>query len=430
MSTAVTVRPAVSFGRWVRHARATADLVVQARMGMSDPGRMRDGLLATKRARAVTVGTVTVDSFTRLGNLAAARRAVSDGVELNGYPIATHPPGTTRAMLDGVADESFPVQVRHGSAAPRHIFTSLIRAGVSATEGGPVSYCLPYGRTPLQDSVRNWRECCQLLASTRTARVEPHLETFGGCMLGQLCPPSLLVALSVLEAMFFREQSLRDVSLSYAQQGHRGDDEDAVLALRLLASELLPDVEWHVVIYAYMGVYPRTPGGCGLLLDASANLARATGAERLIVKTIAEAFRIPTVAENVAALERGARSSGGPMAASAPRDSQILHEARTLIEAVLNLHPDLGEALTIAFARGYLDVPYCLHPDNAGRARSFLDQDGRLRWADTGRMPIAPRAQNQARQVTSAGFLGSLTYIARHYDQLAISTAAGTALNT
>ena len=409
-----------SFGARVRRVRADGNLVVQARMGMSDPARMRQGLLAVKQARAATVGTITVDSFTRTGDLAAVGRAVADLTELNGYPIATYRPAVTRALLDGIADEGFPVQVRHGSAAPWPIVSGLLAAGLHATEGGPVSYCLPYGRTPLRDSVRNWRQCCQLLASARTASVEPHLETFGGCMMGQLCPPGLLVALSVLEAMFFRAYGLRDVSLSYAQQGH-ADDEDAVFALRALAAQLLPDMEWHIVIYTYMGMYPRTPQGCGLLLDASARLCADTGAERLIVKTSAEAFRIPTVAENVAALERAARAAKVSRAPAPPQDSEVLEEARALVEAVLGLHADVGEALTTAFARGYLDVPYCLHPDNAGRARSVLDDRGRPRWADVGSMPISTRSPGAARRVDSAGFLASLTHVARRFDSLAVA---------
>ncbi|MHC3475019.1 methylaspartate mutase [Streptomyces sp. 7R007] len=423
-----------TFSGFVRRARESGDLVVQARMGMSDPRRMLEGLLATKRAAAVTVGTITVDSFTRLRDLGSARRAVKDGVELNGYPIATHSARTTRALLDGVADTGFPIQVRHGSAAPQHIVTASVRAGLHSTEGGPVSYCLPYGRVPLRESVRNWEESCEILLRHRAPGAEPHLETFGGCLMGQLCPPGLLVALSVLEAMFFRAQGLRDISLSYAQQTHAADDQEAVRALRTLARELLPDVDWHIVVYAYMGMAPRTPGGCGLLLDAAAELAAATGAERLIVKTVAEAYRIPTVAENVAALERAARAVPPDAAvrkADAAFETGILDEARTLVGAVLDLHPDIGRALTIAFERGYLDIPYCLHPDNAGLSRGRLGPDGRLRWADTGQMPIRarPAPGTAIHRSDSAAFLDSLTYLARRYDRLALETASRRALD-
>jgi methylaspartate mutase epsilon subunit len=381
---------------------------------------MRAGLLATKRAMATTVGTITLDSYTRMGDDANARAALAAGVELNGYPIVAHGMATTRAVLDGVAGHDFPVQVRHGSPCPEHIFSALIDAGLHATEGGPVSYCLPYSRTPLGASVRNWSRCCDVLAGLAETGAEPHLETFGGCMLGQLCPPSLLIAMSVLECMFFRQHGIRSVSLSYAQQTHPGQDAEAVLALRRLAAELLPDVDWHVVIYAYMGVYPRTPHGATRLLAEAARLAVRTGAARLIVKTVAEAHRIPSITDNVGALEVAAAAAAAQRCAPAhgdAADTGIYAEARALIEAVAGLRQDLGRALEDAFRLGYLDVPYCLHPDNAGRARSYLDVTGRLQWSSVGSMPIRTAARPAGTaKLTAAGLLASLSYVERKFD--------------
>lgn len=300
---------AVAFGAYIERARQAGELVVQPRMGMSSPKIMRAGLLATKQAIATTVGTITLDSYTRVGDHESARAALLSGAELNGYPIVAHDGVTTRAVLRGVADESFPVQVRHGSPAPERIFDALIEAGLHATEGGPVSYCLPYSRVPLETSVCCWARSCERLAESCGPGAEPHLESFGGSMMGQLCPPSLLIALSVLECMFFRQHGIRDVSLSYAQQTNPDQDAEAVLALRRLAAEYLPDTSQHIVIYAYMGVYPRSPGGATGLLVQAARLAARTGAARLIVKTAAEAFRIPSIADNVAALETAAAAA-------------------------------------------------------------------------------------------------------------------------
>jgi methylaspartate mutase epsilon subunit len=413
-----------SFGGIVARIRAEAGLVVQPRMGMSSPRELRAGLLATRRASAATVGTITLDSYTRMGDDDKARAALLTGAGLNGYPIVAHDAATTRAVLAGVAGLDFPVQVRHGSPCPQHIIRALIDAGLHATEGGPVSYCLPYSRTPLEESVRNWERGCQTLAAIRETGVEPHLETFGGCMLGQLCPPGLLVAMSVLECLFFRQHGLRSVSLSYAQQTNPDQDREAIAALRALAGELLPDIDSHIVVYAYMGVYPRTAAGAGALLAEAARLSVRTGASRLIVKTAAEAYRIPTIADNVLALEIAAAAADDERRAPAPppaEDTGVYAEARTLIEAVLDLGPDLGRALARAFRSGYLDVPYCLHPDNAGRARSYLDGDGRLRWSRVGSMPIARDSRTAGSvELTSAELLASLSYIERRFDGLGL----------
>lgn len=413
----------MNFGEFVSRCHEAGRLVVQPRMGFADPMVMRAGLVATKAAAATTVGTITLDSYTRVGDLASVNRALRGGMDLNGYPIVSRHQSVTRAMLEGVLADDFPVQVRHGSARPVDIFKALIRAGLHATEGGPVSYCLPYGRTPLEESVHNWLICCELAAALRESGVEPHLETFGGSMMGQLCPPGMLVAITVLEALFFYRNGVRSISVSYAQQTNLAQDQEAIAAVRRLCGELLPLARWHVVVYAYMGLFPKTPEGATALLGSAAELAVTTGSPRLIVKTVAEAYRIPTIAENVSALEHAAKT-----AAATPRFSddwhdggQIYHEACALIDAVLDCDEDIGRALVVAFKRGLLDVPYCLHPDNAGQARSYLDTDGSLRWADTGALPLPSDSRGRHhRAVGSAEFMGALSYVQRTYDARAI----------
>ncbi|MFD7136486.1 methylaspartate mutase [Streptomyces sp. NPDC059894] len=417
--------PGGAFHRFMQTARRSGTLVLQPRMGFADPARMRAGLLATRDARATTVGTLTLDSFTRVGDYAAAARATEQGRHLNGYPLVSLPVATTAELLDGVHGPDFPVQVRHGSARPGRIVDALVAAGLDATEGGPVSYCLPYGRTPLRTSVRAWREACHKLAALRATGVEPHLESFGGCMLGQLCPPSLLIALSVLEGMFFRQHGIASVSLSYAQQTSPEQDEEAVHALHALAADHLADVSWHVVVYAYMGVFPETEAGAlGLVADA-ARLAVRTGAGRLIVKTAAEAVRIPSVAENVTALETAAAAAARTTRRTAPPPATgVEAEARALVDAVLGLDDDIGNALVLAFARGYLDVPYCLHPDNAGRTRSVISDRGRLEWDRTGALPLGrPAGAPRVRRLTSSGLLHALAHVKNRYDSPAASLA-------
>ena len=418
-----------SFGEFVREAAAVDALVVQPRMGFSDPEEMRRGLRATRDVAAHTVGTITLDSYTRTGDNKSAARALSEGEGLNGYPLVAIPDSTTRDVLAGIHAESFPVQIRHGSARPEAIFGALIEAGLTVTEGGPVSYCLPYGRVPLPESVENWVRCCEQLAEH--AKGVPHLETFGGCMLGQLCPPSLLVAISVLEAMFFAEHGITDISLSYAQQTNPEQDIEAITALRALGREFLPDADLHVVLYTYMGVYPRTDGGALALLKQAARLAMHGGAERLIVKTVAEAHRIPTIAENVQALSTAARAATGATrttgAAGEPlkADSDVHAEARAIITEVLSLADHgLAAAFVAAFRHGLLDVPYCLHPDNLGATSTYIDGDGRLRWAATGALPIrALGTAGRPRPLSSSDLLKSLSYVEHTFDQAAITSA-------
>src|SRR5690242_12678092 len=384
-------------------------------MGMADAEAMAAGIAAVAALEPPTVATLTIDSYTRVGDHAAATRALRSGAPLNGFPIVSHGADRT-ALVVAAAGADVPVQVRHGSARPGAILATAAEAGLSASEGGPVSYCLPYGRTPLVEAVARWADATEMfgeLVADRGGRA--HLETFGGCLLGQLCPPSLLIATSVLEALFFVQHGLRSVSLSYAQQSHPVQDIEALAALERLAAELLPDaVDRHIVLYTYMGVFPREVSGARSLLADSARIAVLGGARRLIVKTETEAHRIPTVAENLTALTAAAE-----WAAQARHDSvlphrdavdcsQVLDEARDLVHAVLGLSGDVGQALVRAFAAGTLDVPYCLHADNAGLTQGAIDAEGRLYWAQAGRMPVRIPAGHRPTAVSSTGLLRML----------------------
>ncbi|MFI7236920.1 methylaspartate mutase [Streptomyces cyaneofuscatus] len=408
------------FSAFVAARQRTNTLIVQPRMGFSDPAVMRRGLLAVRAAGVPAVGTVTLDSFTRQGEHDRAAMAREADVELNGYALVAMGAKRTSRMLAGIGGPDFPVQVRHGSPRPEQIFRTMLAAGVEATEGGPVSYCLPYSRVPLRESVRAWSQATRLLARQADRGVRCHLETFGGCMLGQLCPPSLLIAISVLECLFFAEHGITSMSASYAQQYCPEQDAEALGALRLLCAEYLPGVNWHVVLYTFMGLYPQSPGGARELLRQSARLAVRTGTERLIVKTVAEAHRIPTIEENVEALLLAHRTAEAEPLAPEPTDgrgTEVYQQSRTLIDAVLALAPSVAKALPIAFERGVLDVPYCLHPDNRNEARCALGPDGRLEWCETGRMPLQAAARHRGPASLEA-LLADLEFHRRRLDPL------------
>jgi methylaspartate mutase epsilon subunit len=152
-------------------------------------------------------------------------------------------------------------------------------------------------------------------------------------------------------------------------------------------------VDWHIVLYTYMGLFPESKAGARQLLMDSVRIAVRSGTERLVIKTTAEAHRIPSIGENVAALRLAHRtavrttSEAGPFR-SALVDTETYLQARFLVNEVRNLAPTMAQALPLAFERGLLDVPYCMHPDNRNESRGVIDADGRLEWWDTGRMPL------------------------------------------
>lgn len=407
---------------FVRNVARQGRLVVQPRMGFGSLGEMKLGLVSVMTLPFATVGTITLDSYTRQGDYRSALRSLETGAPLNGFPIMCHPISDVGRMLEGPRGEGFPIQVRHGTAEPQAIFRRLVALGLTNTEGGPVSYCLPYSRVALRDAVRAWKEGCGILAGESE---DSHVESFGGCLLGQLCPPSLRVAMSILEALFLRQQGIGSVSLSYAQGTSLAQDTGALLVMRGLASAYLFDLDWHTVLYTYMGVFPRSTDGARRLIRDSAMLARATGTERLIVKTASESRGIPSIADNLEALtlasETVAPASRRSDANVQAYGEEIRHEAESMICAVLSLDRDIGRALVRAFGEGWLDIPYCMHADNRGTTSTRIDGQGALRWKCEGRLPFARTPTQTVGRPSSAELLENLNYIREKYDAVSAS---------
>lgn len=414
------------FTKFVKITEQAGHLVVQPRMGFGTIEKMKRGLNSVKYAKAPTIGTLTIDSYTRVNNYEAARIALKENNDLNGYPIVTHGPINTRKMLEGLQGQDFPVQIRHGTALPLDIFKVMLASGIDATEGGPISYCLPYSRVSLEQTIPAWAECCKLIGMQTRYNIVNHLESFAGCMMGQLCPPSLLIALGILEGLFFRKYGVLSMSLSLAQGTNRKQDIAALKVIRQLAKEYLKDTEWHIVFYTYMGVFPKTIKGALELIRESAKIAKVGEAARLIVKTHAEAHRIPTIEENIISLEHAYMASEDYSSlthyqASFNDIDEIYKEATDLINSVLNLHSNLDEALLLAFKKGYLDVPYCLHVDNKNKSRAFIDKLGYLRWSHTGNMPISNKTSCISQKEISSlsdNLLKSLNYNQQQFDNM------------
>lgn len=398
------------------------NLILQPRMGFGSITAMHQGLVAVEQTDPYSVGTLTIDSYTRVGDYASATKHAGPDSKLNGFPILSYSVSQLQELVHSSELATLPIQVRHGTAKPQAIFKRMTEIGLGTTEGGPVSYCLPYSRTPLDESIPAWEEACKILADGIDT---PHIESFGGCMLGQLCPPSMLITISLLECLFFKRYGVNSMSLSFAQGTSNEQDVAAIKVLREFAQRLLNDCDWHVVMYTYMGVYPYTPHGALSLLEDSARLASLTQCERLIVKTKVESMQIPSVDDNLEAIQTARRAVTSVSELELDQaeielyHEEIFSEVQQLLNAVLNLDNDISIALRKAFELGILDIPFCLHRDNAGQTRTYISENGALRWARIGQLPLMPQLSSVKYKdvdVTSSMLLNMLHYKSSIYD--------------
>jgi methylaspartate mutase epsilon subunit len=410
-----------SFHLFIERMKKNNELVVQPRMGVSHFEKMGEGLKAVSSLPFAVVATLTVDSFTRNLEFAELTEALRDGHELNGFPLITYGSASVSNLIKTYTQPGVFVQVRHGSPLPFELFKVMVDAGIYVSEGGPISYCLPYSRVMVEKSLENWTESVQLLASYEGA----HMESFGGCLLGQLCHPSLLVAVSLLEGLFFKECGIKDLSLSYAQGTHAAQDYAALQVLDEFAQEFFADCHYHRVLYTYMGLYPTTAAGARAVLKESVKIARLSGVERLVVKTEVESLRIPTFQENSNALIAAHRMSKSKEIADDFKFDQeeyhrIKDQVQCIIEAVLSLDQNIGQAIIKALHQGIIDVPYCLHPQNKNIARCGVDARGYLQWITHGMIPLHPKTISpyfgRGFKLTPDGFMKMLSHMQRKFD--------------
>lgn len=410
-----------SFYSYIESTKQKQQLVVQPRMGVSDLKKMGQGLRAVSNLPFPVVATITIDSFTRNLELQELNQVLKEGHELNGFPLITYGSEALQEMIKIYTRPDLLVQVRHGSPLPLTLFKVMAEGGIYHSEGGPLSYCLPYSRVPIEQTIENWKKSLLFLSQYPLA----HMESFGGCMLGQLCHPSLLIAVAVLEGMFFEQCGIRDISLSYAQGTHTMQDLAALRVLGECAQQYLDGCRVHRVLYTYMGMYPVTPAGARALLKESVRLAKLGGVERLVVKTEVESIRIPTFDENINALITAHRTSEskemlGGVVFDEDEYDRIKLQAHSIIRAVLSLDRCVGKALEMALHSGMIDIPYCLHPQNKNNARCGIDARGYLQWISPGNIPLDTKTISpyfgRGFKLSPDGFINMLSYMQKKFD--------------
>ncbi|GGK22232.1 methylaspartate mutase [Pilimelia terevasa] len=386
----------------LRRAAATGRVAVQPRCGVGGHDAMR-ALLGTLADQArPDLLTITIDSHTRLGHFAQARRlAHLSPRELNGYPLVAHGWRRGRELNELVG---VPVQIRHGSPDARLMFEVAVASGITSFEGGGISYNLPYSKdVPLADSLAAWAEVDRRCGELAALGVTVDRELFG-TLTAVLVPPSVSLAVSVLEGVLAARAGVRCLSVAYPQGGHLAQDVAALRAVPVLARRYLPaGVEVHPVLHEFMGVFPRERGNAEDLILYGALVARLGGASKLLTKTYQEAFGIPDAAANAEGL-RLAQRANSPLlgflavdeGAAAEELAWVLAEVAELVEPVL-AERDTAGAVVRAFAAGRLDIPFSASRHARSEVIPRRDPTGAIRILAPGRLPLSPETVRRHR---------------------------------
>jgi methylaspartate mutase epsilon subunit len=392
-----------SFPRILAEAKSNgSSLLVQPRSGVPLVCEQIKLFQAFKSCGA-RVLSYQVDSLTRNNNYSKAEEAITESHQtgmatMNGFPIINHGvPGLRRIISEVQA----PLQARHSTRDPRLLAEISYAGGITAFEGGAICYNIPYYKDyPLDESINRWQYVDRLTGIYHERYGITLDREFFGTLTATLIPPCLAITVNILEGILAIKQGVKCLSLGYAEQGHRLQDIAAIRVLGELASEVFQnlgyrDIQVSTVFHQYMAAFPDDPLRAEELIYNSAITAALTGATRMIAKTPVEAYRIPSMEDNLQGLHlvmRGvaaARSETIDETRVKTECDMIRLEVQTILESIIySGKGSIAEGIINGFREGFLDIPFAPSIYNRGEVITARDAEGAIRFLATGNLQL------------------------------------------
>lgn len=391
-----------SFPNLQARQRSEHGPLVQPRSGVALVDAQIELFQAFKRGGADTL-SYQVDSLTRNNNYAAAEEGIRESVGagasfINGFPVVNHGVASLRRIASAI---QVPLQTRHSTRAPELLAEISYAGGVTAYEGGPICYNMPYYKDYAPaESLRAW-QYVDRLTGLYAERYGIILDReFFGTLTATLIPPSIAIATGVLESCLAASQGVRCVSVGFAEQGHRVQDIAAIRTINDFVPELLGrlgfgSVQVNSIFHQYMAAFPGDPERAEQLIRESATTAALAGATRMLTKTAVEAYKIPTLADNLGALQlvrqgiAAASELQVDSAAVAREEAIIRREVECIVEGVIACgNGSLSVGVAKAFEAGVLDIPFAPSVYCRGEVTTARDSEGAVRFLDPGQLPL------------------------------------------
>ncbi len=340
----------------------------------------------------------TIDSYTRDNEYEKAQTGLEQSretgeSELNGFPAVNHGIEGCRSLIEAV---DAPVQVRHGTPDARLLAAVTLAGGFQSFEGGPITYNLPYtSKYELAETIEYWQYVDRLCGAYTERGVRINREPFGP-LTGTLVPPSIAIAICIVEGLLAATQGVRSVTLGYGQVGNVVQDVAAIRAMERLGAEYLPDaVTVTTVFHQWMGGFPRDEARANGVIALGSATAAIVEPDKIITKSPQEARGVPTAAANAA----GLRTTDQVLQMLAEqaidlegvdREQELIERSvRSLLEAVFEAGDgDVARGVVRAFERGLLDVPFPPSQAAAGDVLPARDDDGRVRLLKFGDLAV------------------------------------------
>ena len=345
----------------------------------------------------------TIDAYTRQNRYEEGERGIEESKKagrslMNGFPAVNWGVENCRKVVESV---KLPLQARHGTPDARLLSEIIHAGGYTSNEGGGISYNVPYAKAvSIENSLAFWQYADSLVGFYEENGVHLNREPFGP-LTGTLVPPSMAIAVGIIEALLAAEQGVKSITVGYGMCGNMMQDVAAVISLRELTKEYMKtygykDVYVTTVFHQWMGGFPPDESRAYGLISLGSTIAALSGATKVIVKTPHEAFGIPTKEANAGGIKatkmvlnllRGQRY---PSCDGLKQEVELIKaETKCIMNETFRLGSgDLFQGAVKAFEAGVLDIPFAPSKYNAGKAMPARDDNGAIRYLMTGNIPF------------------------------------------
>ncbi len=390
---------------WVmREAVRERRCLTQPRGGFGTFALQKELMQALDRDGLADIVPTTTDSYTRNEQFHLAQKGIDESERmgrslLNGFPIVNYGVAKAAELVDAIDK---PAIMLTGTSMPKLTGEIGFAAGYSGYLGSAIAYTSSYTKElSIEQGIRNYQYLDRLAAMYQERGVDLHRRQ-PSFLTGTNIPPSIAIAVAVLDLLLAVEQGVRNYGLEMGETMHLVQDAAAVRACGEICQEYLQrrgfrDVFTPVTLLHWMGAWPQDEAQAAALVAYGGTLAAIAGAASVTTKTTHEAFGIPTPKANAEGL-RITRSAiylaWGIRLDSMPEFAAevelIKREVRPIVDKVLEMGDgDAALGTVRACAAGVLDIPWSPSRFMKSAVLPARDADGCLRILDWGNVPVA-----------------------------------------
>lgn len=351
----------------------------------------------------------TIDSYTRQNRYNETEEGIllskkENRSFLNGFPAVNHGVDGCKRVVESL---DLPVQARHGTPDSRLLAEIIHAGGFTSNEGGAISYNVPYAKNvSLEDSILYWQYVDRLVGYYEEQGISINREPFGP-LTGTIVPPSIVIAVGIIEALLAAEQGVKNITVGYGQSGNVIQDVASVIVLDELTNDYMKKYNYKdffisTVFHQWMGGFPNSEDEALSLISSAALVATLAGATKMITKTPLESIGIPTKEANASGIKASKFISSLYQGQNYPdskelqqEKQQIKKEVIALMDAVYKVgNNDLAQGVINAFKQGILDIPFAPSKFNKGDVLPARDNDGAIRILSFGNLPFNDDIKN------------------------------------